>query len=40
MITIPIPTTGKSLLEKNEELARRNQAVAEQCRHKLEVGKM
>ena len=34
-----IPTiTGKSLLEKNEELAKRNQAVAEQCSHKLEVG--
>ena len=28
---------GKSLLERNEELAARNRAVAEQCQQKLEV---
>ena len=29
--------SGKSLLERNEELAARNRAVAEQCQQKLEV---
>ena len=30
-------SSGKSLLERNEELAARNRAVAEQCHQKLEV---
>ena len=34
---IEIRSSGKSLLERNEELAARNRAVAEQCHQKLEV---
>ena len=34
---IEMRSSGKSLLERNEELAARNRAVAEQCHQKLEV---
>ena len=34
---IEMYSSGKSLLERNEELAARNRAVAEQCHQKLEV---
>ena len=36
-ITVLNTCSGKSLLERNEELAARNRAVAEQCQQKLEV---